>query len=94
MRLCLDQARAIAGVPFVLTSTLRDVNKNTEAGGVTNSAHLTGEAVDIHCPNSSSRMKMVNALLSVGFNRIGIGNTFVHADVSKTLPQNVIWHYY
>lgn len=89
----LDKARDIAGVPFKLNSTVRTVAENKKAGGVEDSAHLTGEACDIACTDSASRYKIVTALLKVGFIRIGIADTFVHCDISKTHPQNNIWLY-
>jgi uncharacterized protein YcbK (DUF882 family) len=90
----LDTARGIAGFPFPIISGKRTLDRNEDVGGVENSSHLTGEAVDLSCPDSVKRMKMVKALLEVGFNRIGINKTSIHADISKTLPQNVIWTYY
>lgn len=90
----LDKAREIAGVPFVIGSGLRTQEHNKEVGGVENSAHLTGEATDIKCPNSVNRLKMLKAFIQVGFNRIGIGKDFIHVDISKTLPNEVCWTYY
>lgn len=90
----LDKARGIAGFPFVIVSGFRTAEHNAEVGGVENSAHTLGEAVDLSCPDSSKRWKMLNALLQVGFNRLGINKTTIHADISKTLPGNVVWTYY
>lgn len=90
----LDEARGLAGVPFPIGSGLRTPDKNAAVGGVENSAHLTGEAADIRCTDSVKRLKMLKAFLQVGFTRIGIGKDFIHVDISKTLPQNVIWTYY
>ncbi|MGI9118427.1 MAG: D-Ala-D-Ala carboxypeptidase family metallohydrolase [Minisyncoccia bacterium] len=93
----LDKARGISGVPFSISSGLRTPVQNELAGGVENSAHLLGKAVDIHCPSSINRLKMVKALLDVGFTRIGIGKDFVHVDIgnsSDNLPENVMWTYY
>jgi len=93
----LDKARDISGVPFSISSGLRTASQNTSAGGVENSAHLLGKAVDIHCPSSVNRLKMVSALLQVGFKRLGIGKDFIHADIgnsSDNLPENVMWTYY
>lgn len=87
----LDKARGIAGVPFIITSGLRSPEKNKEVGGKANSAHLTGEAVDIACTDSAKRFKIVTALLNVGFKRIEVTNKHIHVDVSKTLPQNVFF---
>lgn len=90
----LDKAREIAGVPFKITSGKRTKDQNTNAGGVEDSAHLSGLAVDIASTTSEARFKILNALVTVGFTRLGIGETFIHADIDKKKAQNVIWHYY
>ena len=36
---------------------------------------------------------MLQALLSVGFNRIGVGSGFIHVDIDKSKPSDVIWTY-
>ncbi len=89
----LDQARDIAGVPFKITSGYRSPEHNKKVGGVDDSAHLTREAVDIACTSNANRHKIINALIKVGFNRIGIAGTFIHCDISKDKPQNTIWLY-
>ena len=88
----LDEARAIAGVPFVVTSGLRTARRNAEVGGAQNSAHLTGHAADIRCPTSRHRMLMLEALLEVGFRRIGVRYpAHIHVDTRRDLPQDIIW---
>ncbi len=91
----LEAARAIYGLPMKILSGTRCLAHNEAVGGKTSSAHLTGEAADIYCAASLNRFKMVNALLSAGFVRIGIGfkGGFIHADVSETLPQEMLWGY-
>ena len=91
--LSLGVARQIAGIPFHINSSWRDEDTNQRVGGKPNSAHLRGNAVDIACANSSDRYLIVDAAMAAGFTRIGIGNTFVHLDVDKDLPDNVIWTY-
>ncbi len=89
----LDRAREIAGVPFAINSGYREPAYNKKIGGVNESAHTERLAVDIRCRNSTERFKITTALLEVGFKRLGQGNSFIHADISKTLPQEVMWTY-
>lgn len=90
----LDLIRGDAGIPFIIESGKRTPEENKAVGGATNSAHLTAEAVDIRCLTSADRYKIVTSAIKHGINRIGIGANYVHLDISKTLPQNMIWHYY
>lgn len=87
----LDKAREIAGIPFVITSGFRVDKENQAVGGVDHSAHANGTAVDLACSISPDRFKMLKSLLQVGFNRIGVYDRHIHADVDLTKDQNVIW---
>ena len=89
----LDAAREIANVPFVINSGYRSQARNKKVGGVKNSSHTTGWAADIACSNSRDRYITVNALMSAGFNRIGIGDTFIHVDCDPKKSENVMWTY-
>lgn len=86
----LDRARAIAGVPFVINSGFRTPAQNTRVGGSRNSAHLRGFAVDIRTTPATQDI-IVSALREVGFRRIGIYRTFVHADNDPSLPAPATW---
>jgi len=88
----LDKARAIADVPFKITSGYRSKETNKRVGGVSTSSHLKGLAADISCKDSSTRQKIVNALIKAGFTRIGIADTFIHCDTDKD-KQDAIWLY-
>lgn len=88
----LDEAREIAGVPFVLNSAFRSVEYELDRGRTGTGAHTLGCAVDIACQSSSWRIKIVSALVQVGFVRIGIAKTFIHVD-SSTLHPPGIWLY-
>lgn len=90
----LDNARHQAGIPFVLSCAYRSAAWDRAKGRSGNSAHTRGLAVDIVCHTSANRYKVVDALLANGFRRIGIGKTFIHADIDDTLPNPVIFHYY
>ena len=91
----LDKAREIAGIPFKINSGYRTKSQNKKAGGVEDSAHLTGLAVDIACTSDVNRWKIINALISVGFKRIGISfsKKFIHADIDHNKTNMVIWGY-
>ena len=78
---------------LLFTSGLRCNECNARAGGVKNSAHTRGKAVDISVTTSGMRYWIIlNALLQ-GFRRIGIGHNIIHLDVDYTLPQHVTWLY-
>ena len=76
----LDEARSVAGIPFVITSGLRTEAWNHRVGGAPNSSHMKGCAADIACTTSRDRFLIVTALLEVGFDRIGIYDTYIHVD--------------
>ncbi len=89
----LDSARGIAGIPFKINSGYRSASHNKLVGGVNNSAHTKGCAADIKIENSNERKIVLSALQKAGFNRFGIGRTFIHVDNDTTKPSNVIWLY-
>jgi uncharacterized protein YcbK (DUF882 family) len=63
----LDMARKYAGIPFIITSGLRTADQNQAIGGISDSAHLKGLAVDLRCNTGHERFIMIPALLSAGF---------------------------
>lgn len=89
----LDDARNIAGIPFNINSGYRTRSHNKKVKGSSDSSHLKGLAVDISCTDSRSRFIILDALKSVGFNRIGIAKTFIHVDLDFDKSQRVIWTY-
>lgn len=91
----LDKMREECGFPFIINSGLRTKEENDKLkDSASDSAHLSGLAVDISIKDSTKRYILVKVALNNGINRIGIADTFVHIDVDKTKPQNVIWNYY
>tara|TARA_Y100000401_G_scaffold5806_1_gene3965 strand:+ start:7822 stop:8403 length:582 start_codon:yes stop_codon:yes gene_type:complete len=92
----LDEARELANTPFKITSGYRTPKHNTAVGGSITSSHMNipCNACDIAIKDSSTRYKIINSLLKVGINRIGIGKNFIHCDTDKNKSPNVIWHYY
>lgn len=89
----LDEAREIADIPFKINSAFRTPEHNAKIGGKPNSSHLRGLAVDIRAADSRTRFIILNALIKVGFSRIGIAKTFIHVDLSEDKAQKVVWVY-
>jgi uncharacterized protein YcbK (DUF882 family) len=89
----LDEVRDKFDKPIHINSGFRTPAHNEAVGGVETSSHLKGLAVDIACKKSTDRFDLINCLLDVGFSRIGVGNTFIHADIDQDKTQGVIWTY-
>jgi uncharacterized protein YcbK (DUF882 family) len=89
----LDKARGYAGTSFVISSGYRCPAHNKAVGGSETSSHLKGLAADIVVKNSGQRYKILSGLIKAGFNRIGIGSTFIHADTDYLKTLDVIWLY-
>jgi len=89
----LEEVRKVYGKPMYITSGYRCPAHNQAVGGVPESAHVDGIAADIGCSFAGDRMKLVTLAIANGIKRIGIAKTFVHLDVSTTLPSEVLWLY-
>jgi len=94
----LQEARILAGIPFVITSGWRSEEYNNKLinrgyPATTTSAHLKGLAADIECVSSRARFIIITSLFSVGFARIGISNKHIHVDDDVSKAKNVIWLY-
>ena len=88
------------GIPFIITDGKRDGTGKKDRNAVNNSAHLTGNAVDLRCRDYRSLSVMLAALTAAGFRRIGIyfkivngkpKPTHVHVDNDPTKDQDVTW---
>tara|TARA_R110002096_G_scaffold57083_3_gene145077 strand:- start:173 stop:496 length:324 start_codon:yes stop_codon:yes gene_type:complete len=88
----LDEAREFAGIPFIINSAYRSPEHPLSIKNPT-SSHMKGLAVDIKATDSSTRFKVIEALVSVGFTRLGIADTFIHVDWDFDKSQEVIWTY-
>ncbi|HRI28150.1 MAG TPA: D-Ala-D-Ala carboxypeptidase family metallohydrolase [Chitinophagales bacterium] len=88
----LQNARNIAALPFKINSGFRTIAHNNKVKGVKNSAHTRGYAIDI-ATTTATQAKVIAALRSAGFKRIGIYKTFVHADNDPNLPTPATWYY-
>mgnify|MGYP003108840820 CR=1 FL=1 len=89
----LEEARAIADIPFVLSSAYR-CPKHPESIKNPTSSHIKGLAVDIKCSESKPRAIILDALAHVGFRRFGLHKAFIHTDIDVLEKANpVIWLY-
>lgn len=82
----LDAARELAQIPFVITSAYRPAAYELSKGRNGYSSHCKGLAVDIRCSDSSSRLIILQSLLSAGFVRIGIYSKHIHVDIDSSKP--------
>lgn len=89
----LQIARDYFGEPMVFTSGYRCLKLNKAVGGVANSAHTTGSAVDIEFHSEAHAKKLIEALIKAGFKRIGLGWSFIHVDIDLTKPYPACWLY-
>ena len=79
------------GKPMVINSWYRCRKHNRAIKGSTGSKHLEGIAVDVKVGNSTDRRMLVDLAVMIGFNGIGIAETFVHLDTRNSVP--VLWLY-
>lgn len=95
----IDDVRDKFDKPIHITSGYRTEQHNEAVGGVKNSSHMKGLAIDLSDNNkgfpinSKNRFDLINCLLDVGFSRIGVAKTFIHADIDHNKVQGVIWIY-
>ncbi len=89
----LDAIREECNFPFLVTSGFRTREHNEELKAKANSAHTTGNAVDIFCTSGARRMRMVQVALSYNIKRIGVKKDCVHLDNSPSLPSPSLWTY-
>lgn len=94
----LEMARKYAEVPFIITSGLRLPTDNATVGGVQDSAHLQGCAVDLRSGDPHTHFKIIAGAIKAGFTRIGYYTdangrcSHVHIDGSPSLAKEVMWY--
>ena len=86
------------GVAFIITSGFRTPEKNQSVvGAVPDSSHTKGLATDLRVDSSYQVAIIVEALMSVGINRIGIyvdkdfNPIHIHNDVDPDKPPYVLF---
>ena len=78
----LDKLREVVGVPLSPSCGFRCEIHNSDVGGVSNSQHLYGIAVDLPVPDGLTVDELANWAEYVGFDGIGryYSDNFVHVD--------------
>ncbi len=61
----LNRIEADFGKPLTITSGFRCVKHNEEVHGAPHSAHLSGEAADIACPDGALKLWMTDTKLRI-----------------------------
>ena len=87
----LEDARTMAGIPFVITSAFRCDSHNKEVGGKVNSSHLDGWAGDIACNSEQRRYTVFRSCLLAGFRRFGPKKKFIHVDCDPSKNPRRLW---
>lgn len=87
----LDQLREACGFPFKINSGYRDKTHPIEAKKKEPGTHARGIAADIAVRDGVQRRKLVEEALKLGFNGVGVANSFIHVDIRKDTP--VLWLY-
>jgi len=88
------QAEKEYGKPFVITSGYRskqyqdELRKNPRIKAAKHSPHVEGAAGDISLRGVNKR-KLITALKNAGFNRFGVGKSFIHVDAADRINPNV-----
>ncbi len=92
----LDAIREALGRGTMVDSGPRCAFWNREVGGEDPSTHLHGEGADVMILSTHDRELVDDVRRARGYRRLGVGNTFMHVDVTRRpeFAQGVMWHYY
>jgi uncharacterized protein YcbK (DUF882 family) len=87
----LQALRDSYGKGIVISSGFRCEAHNKQLGGVPQSLHLVGKAVDCMTVSGDERYVFIKKAMELGFTGIGIASRFVHLDVRSGTP--MFWKY-
>jgi len=89
----LEEVRQIFDRRMDVSSGSRCPAHNAAIGGVPDSEHIDGAAVDIPITHSQDRYDLIAAALKAGITRIGVSDKFIHLGGGANKPQHVLWTY-
>lgn len=90
----IAKAENIYGKPFIINSGYRskqyqeELRKNPRIKAAKNSPHVQGVAADISLVGENTD-KILSALRKVGFNRFGVGRSFLHVDAGDRINPKI-----
>lgn len=83
---CLERIRALLQEPIIISSWYRSPALNHAVGGVPNSQHQTGEAVDFICPSFGTPADICKKIILypelVSFDQLILEHTWIHISFS------------
>lgn len=88
-----DVLRELYGKPLIVASGYRTPERNAQVGGVKNSSHLQGYAVDWKNISDEEMIAFLDAAWDAGWRRFGIMATSIHTDDDPTKTSPAIWDY-
>ena len=85
----------LGNYPILVTSGFRNKEVNKAVGGVRNSDHLEGLAVDIIIKNNKSIKDTAKQIIEtqLEFDQIIIYRNFIHLGFNKRMRRNIVWYY-
>lgn len=94
LRNLVNAIEIVIGTDLIINSAYRSIDWEKYKGRSGTSSHCKGLAVDVACYDSALRYKIIQAAISAGVIRIGIGKNFIHLDIDKSKRNPIIFHYY
>lgn len=88
-----DAVRELYGKPLIVASGYRTPERNAQVGGVKNSSHLLGYAVDWKNIFDDEMIAFLDAAWAAGWRRFGIMATGIHTDDDPTKTSPALWDY-
>lgn len=85
----------LGNYPILVTSGFRNKEVNKAVGGVRNSDHLEGLAVDIIIKNNKSIKDTAKQIIEtqLEFDQIIIYRKFIHLGFNKKMRKQIVWYY-
>ena len=88
----LDNIRYFLKRAIIINRGYSTAKHNHDVGGVEDSSHLMGYAVDIHCPDDAFRYSLIFLAIILGIQQIGIYATHIHLGVDPGKTQGILWY--